>query len=66
MKVLHVAESINKSSGGVGAVINQLHRGLRKKGVESNIVSQDAINTMSLSNNINDKEKEGYFHIHHK
>lgn len=65
MKVLHVAESINKNSGGVGAVINQLHRGLRKKGVESNIVSQDAINAMSLSNNINDKEKEGYFHIHH-
>tara|TARA_Y100000768_G_scaffold311499_1_gene246072 strand:+ start:3509 stop:4609 length:1101 start_codon:yes stop_codon:yes gene_type:complete len=64
MKVLHVAESISKNSGGVGAVINHLHQGLRKKGIESNIATRDAKSDMSLSNNLNDKQKEEYFHIH--
>lgn len=65
MKVLHVAESINKNSGGVGTVINHLHQGLRKKGIESNIASRDEKNDTSLLKNLNDKEKKKYFHIHH-
>ena len=34
MRVLHVAESIGINSGGVGVVVEHLHKGLDEKGIE--------------------------------
>ena len=43
MKVLHIADSINKEAGGVGSVVNAFHKGLLKANIQSRIATCDYI-----------------------
>ena len=41
MKVLHIADSINKEAGGVGSVVKTYHTGLLKANINSRVAAID-------------------------
>ena len=63
MRVLHVAESIGKNSGGVGVVVEHLHKGLNKKGVKSYIATQSSLDDTHASYDLNNQDHTKFYQI---
>ena len=63
MRVLHVAESIGINSGGVGVVVEHLHKGLDEKGIESCIVTQSSIDDIDALYGCDNQKHSKFYQI---